>query len=65
MSSMIITALDREVQPRLLLYLYVDIQTYLTQQTPGHPPVIDKEKFMRNRAANARGYARVGYVLTS
>ena len=32
--------------------LYGDIRTYLTQQTPGHPPVIDKEKFMRSRAAN-------------
>ena len=32
--------------------LYGDIRTYLTQQTPGHPPVIDKEKFMRSRASN-------------
>jgi len=29
-----------------------DIRTYMTQQTPGQPPVADKEKFMKYRASN-------------
>ena len=29
-----------------------DLRSYLTQQTPGAPPVVDKEKFMKYRNAN-------------
>jgi len=32
--------------------LFGDIRTYMTQQTPGQPPVADKEKFMKYRASN-------------
>ena len=32
--------------------LFGDIRSYLTQKTPGEPPVVDKEKFMKYRAAN-------------
>ncbi|KAL3823119.1 hypothetical protein ACHAXA_006449 [Cyclostephanos tholiformis] len=31
---------------------YGDVRTYLTQTSPGAPPVPDREKFMRHRAAN-------------
>ena len=30
--------------------LYGDVRTYLTQPSPGAPPVVDREKFMRHRA---------------
>ena len=32
--------------------LFGDIRSYLTQKTPGEPPMVDKEKFMKYRAAN-------------
>lgn len=32
--------------------IFGDLRAYLTQQTPGAPPTVDKEKFMKYRAAN-------------